>query len=249
MDILGTTDIRKLSANDNQVLMHKEVGEIFIKNQREGNIQYKQNNDGVFDVINFEPEIISDITSDYITVSFSAPPIFPFNDQSYMYIINSLVSIASQIHRIALDRKMLIRGAVTKEPVENYTKEKFMAGKMESEAVFPRVIIAKDIADLFIKHVSPTLMKKEEDGFYFINYLAHPSFTRSVEINDKLLIELLKIRSAIADGMSLTDNRDPRVKEKWRWLAKKFNESLDYFMHTFESIKFELATIKKFDVQ
>ncbi len=249
MDILGTKNLIEQESAKTWLLM--EVIEKFSSNKREHKIQYTKASDGIFDITSFEPEISSD--SDHIHVSFPASNIFPLNQNTEMFVISSLVGIVAQIHRLALERGILMRGAITKG-WQRHTgnnvigKAQVDVVELEKEAKYPRVVIAADLVTSFTKYM-PEPVRKDFDNVCFIDYLRHfpVILGQGAVINDTLVPALLNIRALIQEGLT-SENvfNDNHVKKKWIWLAETFNECIDY-CHKFESIRSEIGRIKQFN--
>lgn len=111
------------------------------------------------------------------------------------------------------------------------------AHKLEVESSFPRIILSKDVVELVkiqltyyaSKEIAPhySMLLKDEKGNYFINYLIGL-------INDDgyapilFEAELEKHRKIIITRID-EYNKNPKVREKYLWLAEYHN----YFCKTF----------------
>lgn len=137
--------------------------------------------------------------------------------------VNSLVNIASQIHRIALERELLMRGAITRD--WQYHKGSNVMGKAKVDAVYleeniakyPRTVISNDIVDLITKYIPDFLIRKDLDGIYFIDYLRNLPIMlgNGAVINDVLIPALLNIRTTIKNGLLNVNTINDRAQENW----------------------------------
>lgn len=101
---------------------------------------------------------------------------------------------------------------------------------LESEkAVFPRIIVSSEFLEYAKENESPqnskkeeikfiySLLKKDSDGYYFVDYLSEYGFADSYEEN----VYCLKIiKEFILQGLKKTDDR---VKAKYIWLKNYYN--------------------------
>lgn len=247
MDLLGVEHIVKNELEKVQML--REVIQILSSNNKEFNIEYIETPDHFFEISSFNPAISN--SADSVIVRFPSSNIYPLGHNSITFVINSLVSIASQIHRIALERGILVRGAITEGwQYPEIGRAQIDAVRLEQEkSVYPRVIISDNIANLFTKNSPAFLVRKDDDGIYFIDYLRHlpVMLGQGSMINDTLIPAFLNIRAIIeANIINLSIVKNDRALKKWKWLAKRFNDSLDYCQR-FESVKEQLNKLIKFD--
>jgi len=225
MDILGTTDL--IQRQFEEIL---EVLKVVASNNRKGEFQNRMALDGVTENVKYEAEISS--FSDHMVVS---------HPSDVAFALQSLLHIAIQIHGLVLERGLLIRGAITKGSLhhegnvvlgEALNKAVFLE---EKEAKYPRVIIDNTIISLCESDINSGLIVQDQiDKRYFVSYINHKlirGFTDEVIINKAIVIKKV-IENNIFDN-----DLNKKVKEKWEWLARKFN---NYFMSSKTQEKYHM---------
>lgn len=144
-----------------------------------------------------------------------------------MFALQSLFHIAIQIHAFALERGLLIRGAITKGSLPH--EGNVILGKAlnkavfleENEAKYPRVIIDNKIIALCENDINSDLIVQDQiDKRYFVNYINHP-LIRGV-VDEEIIHNAITVKKIIENKI-FDNDLNKRAKEKWEWLAKKFN--------------------------
>ncbi len=100
---------------------------------------------------------------------------YPANEMEFVFNISNLISYASWLHALALEKGMLMRGAITAGDL--FHKGNSIIGKALIDAVnieekianYPRVIVPENLINL-IPHNLRLFIEKDFDGLFFINY-------------------------------------------------------------------------------
>ncbi len=154
--------------------------------------------------------------SDHISISM------PFADNEFDSACNigNLVSHASWLHHIALNKGMLMRGAITMGTLVHHGNKIFgnalnkAVSIEENVAVYPRVVIENEVVKLLPLNLR-MFIEIDNDGLYYINYLKDK---RYVDNKFKTLISTL-----LKDNLqSCKTPREMGIYAKWHWLANKF---------------------------
>ena len=133
--------------------------------------------------------------------------------------IQKMLNIVANIQNEALDYDYLIRGAITIG--EFFHNNIFVYGKglieavniEESIAIFPRVIVNKEIKQLF-----PQYIFEDVDGNYFVNNFVFIYNSFKLETLKQVLLELLK-----------NNYKNERIKQKIMWIISYYNSFNNYW--------------------
>ena len=120
----------------------------------------------------------------------------------------------------------LFRGAITFGQIIHNNDFVFGPGFIQAytleskKANYPRIIIDNTIIDnLPVNDKCTTLVKKDDDGLYYIDTFAGMDFIhRNKKSNEHRLKDIYKL---ISDGLN---NNDDAIKQKYIWLQNKFNQ-------------------------
>ena len=133
--------------------------------------------------------------------------------------IQKMLNIVANIQNEALDYDYLIRGAITIG--EFFHNDIFVYGKglieavniEENIAIFPRVIVNKEIIQLF-----PQYIFEDVDGNYFVNNFVFIYNSFKLETLKQVLLELLK-----------NNYKNERIKQKIMWIISYYNSFNNYW--------------------
>ena len=207
----------------------------------------------VYTMKDLKPEISN--FSDHICISYPAEyQEEPFNTNEmkkflFQFFLESLIKIAVQLHRAALKKHLLIRGAITQGELRHegskiHGSALIDAVKLEEEcAVYPRTIISDSMItscekfQLNIFKLGQECIESDLDGAYFINYFINSWNFISPGVDTKILQQQLpEIKDIIQRNLlGVNQTKDLKKKLKWRWLAKKFNAALNFYFHKYDS--------------
>ncbi|HGT2644513.1 TPA: hypothetical protein ACM2VO_003358 [Legionella pneumophila] len=168
---------------------------------------------------------IKSLTKIYPTISnFSdhliASVPYPSTETEFVFNIANLISYASWLHLLALEKGMLMRGAITAGDL--FHRGNSIIGKALIEAVdieenvasYPRVIISENLINIIPPHLR-LFIEQDFDGLFFINYLRDSRYVKG-----DLYVKIQQIiNNKLADIKLMADIRRAM---KWQWLAKKF---------------------------
>ncbi len=152
-----------------------------------------------------------------IVTQFSDCVVFSCNDD-----IPSLSIMLDRIRELQnklLEGGLPTRGAITKGSIyhnQNYTIGPALvcAVHLEEKASTPRVVIDDDILKNIMNHeIIEFKINKDDDNIYYVKYIEY------WQQND--ISGLLHLRNTIIYGL-----RDKDIRDKYEWLAKKFNNRL-----------------------
>lgn len=248
MDILGTEQLTELEQQ--KVLM--DVIKQFSARQNEEKIDFHVASDNIPVVDGMSPTISS--FSDHILLSYTSSGVYPLGDSCANVVLMHLINYAAFIHQLALEKGMLMRGAITKGSLCH--QKDCVLGKALNEAVkleektaiYPRVILSNEVVISYKdkkNYISSSSVKRDFDGLYFINYLSDPYCMPIIE--KKSAPFFLKVREFINKNMSLYIS-DIHKLAKWQWLANKFDEALDLYRQKFDYLGVELQDVSKFNL-
>lgn len=255
MDMLGTKQIIDSGAYDHLI----EIVQSFSSNSRPFGIDYKElfnQPDARYEVSNMSPTISN--FSDHIAASYpstySKPP-FNSVERSSEVFIRSLVMVAVQVHQLAFQRGVLVRGALTEGELFHDGSSIIGSALNEADelernvAKFPRVVISENVMNLLSEYNFnyTNILSKDFDDKYYIKYFDFLFF--GVPAN-QLISCFINIRKTIEKNLHDSDiigNRNRFLK--WRWLAQKFNEHLSiYQAGKIEKLKEEFSKICEFNI-
>ena len=109
----------------------------------------------------------------------------------------------------------------------------------EREACYPRVIISNDLITLANTSSEISIIVKDHDDKYFVNYLMHSEFFLVACLQDRA--EPFKhIHRIITEKINtlLQEKCNSKVIVKWNWLVKKFNSSLNFHKSQYNATQF-----------
>lgn len=213
--------INEMEANNPKLLIDTDLESI-------RNITHYEHSVGIISLKRISPTISS--YSDHISISV------PYETNRFNLIANigNLISHASWLHHLALDYGFLMRGGIT---IGSLTHQgNIIIGKAlnkavvleENVAIYPRVIIEKEIADFLMQDEKTALfVDMDQDGLYFINYLLDRRYVK--------LETMPKILNTIDNNIRIhCQSNLMGIYAKWSWLRSKFPKRL--LSHT-KSIK------------
>lgn len=166
--------------------------------------------------------------SDSIVVSYE------MTEESSVY---HLLFDTYMVHIDLLRHGILVRGAITKGAL--YHDDRLVFGpalveavELEKYAMYPRVILSKEIIAIGMEHHGfwhdseeeekyiKSLIEKDSDGVFYVNYFG-VSPEDFDEGWDDLIIYLNFLRELIVD--SLQKETSVGIKLKYSWMSEKFN--------------------------
>lgn len=234
MDLLGSRKI--LAKPSKEAFLIKDIIDHFTSLARNFEIDHEitiEHTGERHQFHTYTPEISN--FSDHIVASYPAENFHPPFDSPSVRIY-SLIKIAAQFHRVALEQGFLMRGAIVQGGL--WHKGNSILGPALIEAVeleetiacYPRVIFQEPLISLLKENVpdlTTLYIERDFDGVYFFNYTKHFDF---VGVGSQLRAPLLAIKQQISNKLEHEDiQKNIKILTKWRWLANKFNVALDYF--------------------
>lgn len=254
MDILGT---KQMYTNFEKTLELKAIIERFSSYARTQKVNLEKAPARRYGLEQLEPEISN--FSDHILISY--PLVYDGQDIS-AHIPRSIVGMASNLHRMVLEHGMLIRGAITID--ELWHEGNSVLGKALNDAVklekktaiYPRVILSESAISHFKTCPDPlNIIRSDFDGVPFIDYLRDVNFNHVINIHNELIQELelipelKEIRSMLSKKLDSSEiKKDIHILTKWRWLAIKFNEYLDFCHQRYQTITDDnFESVQKFN--
>lgn len=252
MDVLGARN-----------LLNKEDLVTFIKYLTGNNRTFKHelmgpDKEGIYTLATLEPEISN--FSDHIVASYPSNKLIrPYTENHIKNdYIGSLIIIAAQIYRSALERGLLIRGALTEGMLEHEGTSIIGEALIEAVdieeniAIYPRVVITEKLISLTKAPIDYRIITRDFDGVYFLNFFLHP-IVIGVPSPQIMLEQFEKIKKIIESNIILLEedkNKNFRKLIKWYWLANNFDEALNYYQkENNEILKESLLKIKKFNIR
>lgn len=190
----------------------------------------------VFDIEVVENRKFSSF-SDCIVVSFEA-----VNSSVEMY--NTLKDIGLLLCRL-IGRGVLCRGAITKGKFIH--EEKFLFGPALNEAylletkaaLYPRVILDRDILDLVLDqksfrlpsdikgYISNNLLKLDSDGMYYVDYFNDIVENEQDRYSIRYLAYLHCLGKVIRSGlMASVHHSKADLRVKYAWMRERYNQSI-----------------------
>lgn len=226
------------------ILAWKEKIAKTVENKNEANKLYKIYQDFIKSFNNIEKNYPS------LRINIISASIFLSWDLNYYENSMKIMNILKcQIQQLAMN-DLLIRGGIFKGKLFHDNDMIFgpalcEAYRLENKcAVYPRIIFCEDIkkeyfADSQGDNNDPMgdyrkTVKKDLDGFYYIDYLAFHVNT-SIEGEIKQDIFYKHLRDLIVNNIE--DYKDhPEVKMKYEWLKENFNKAIEFYVED-ESMK------------
>lgn len=210
--------INKIETNNPKLLIEADLE--FITN-----ITSHTHSVGLTSLKRISPTISS--YSDHISISV------PYENNHFNLIANigNLISHASWLHHLALDKGFLMRGGLTIGSLKHIGN--VIIGKAlnkavtieENVAVYPRVVVEKVIGDFLMqdKRTAP-FVDMDQDGLYFINYLQD---TRYVKIET-----IPQILNTIDNNIRIhCQSNLMGIYAKWSWLKSKSQNALYHILN------------------
>lgn len=198
--------------------------------------------------------------------TFSDCLVISFKATERSEIFHTLNEIKWMIMRL-IYKGILCRGAITYGKLIHTDEVLFGPALAEAyileskAALYPRVILHKDIIDLAVKYKSKThnssqekeyvesLLEKDSDGMYYIDYFAKAS----EELNDPLYDfpdYMNKIADKIRKGlMGSSSIFKSDLKVKYRWMKERYNTLVDivqreeFIQELKQNHEFEIAEV------
>ena len=167
--------------------------------------------------------------------------------------LDGFKALSKKIHKIIADLAVdgfFCRGAITKGNLFHHDdilfgSAYFKAHKLESEAIYPRIIVDPDIYNLFDNDpLSPAFYSKDIDGFFYLNlttwYLFPPyccdwvSFLHRVR--EQIIKNLNDKDKRINTSLQSATKQDKieNIFEKYDWLYQEFNRNLNRYITIFD---------------
>lgn len=182
--------------------------------------------------------------SSYKVSQFSDSLVFSYSASEKAAVFWILMGLL-YLHLDAINHGLLIRGAVTFGKLVHDDNHLFGPAmdevyKMESEcAIFPRIIVDKDLIGLASKNPNSSnspddekrfienLLKQDFDGFLYIDYFFKGCEEIIASEDYHVLPEFIsKLSSLIKNNES---NKDLRIMQKYNWLKQRFNSVVKYY--------------------
>lgn len=250
MDILGT---KQITGSIEQTQLENVV-DIFSSINSNFKIDYDEVEDDPtvkYQVNDIKPEISN--FSDHIILSY--PKGYqqkPYDStQSEGIFIRSLIGLAVQLQREALQNSLLMRGAFNHGQLLHTGNSVIGTGLLdainleEKVAFYPRVIVTDQMVEIMKKvGLDPNLnyITRDFDGMYFIDYFKNRYM---VGFNEVLVKSLTIIQNVIEKNLRGFENKSGELA-KWRWLAMKFDEALEFYYDKEFAVKEEILQIPSF---
>lgn len=223
IDILGFQEHIRNSENNNDYANYIKRVMNFIEYLK------KDNDDGILSLKEIGREIT--IFSDSIVISY------PYDiESSLFYVLVDIIHIQLEL----LAEGILMRGGITTGDVYHggnivFGPAMVQAYKLESEcAIYPRIIMTEETIVEGVKNKISDhsyeqeleyvlgLVKKDTDGFYFIDFLSQP---QELDEEHYYYICLDKIKGLITNIL-LSKTLDLRVVSKYEWLKTYYNTTI-----------------------
>lgn len=195
--------------------------------------------------VHFVDDVDFTIMSDSIVISVEG------TDEGLAYLLFICATIQSRLF-LSPTQMILLRGGISYGQYFKYNNLSYgpamtNAYLLEGEASTPRIILDPNIAEKlkekgiigkvginkYTHDYTPStvntvfdlcLIRSSEDGYFFVNFLHHLELCRLSQNEYIGKSNMQSIQNAIINGLKHSNDR---VKQKYVWLCKFFNEQID----------------------
>lgn len=251
MDILGTTNIIN-SSEKIEIESFEHMIDLFLLNNNQFCIETgNKHTSANFEIINF---------SDHLVISFPVESEMLENQDMSKEMIERILAIglinkAASIYGMALERGLLIRGALVRGDLLHKKNKIFgpallKAINLEKKSFYPRIIVSEEVAKFFENIKSLTPINRDFDKSPYIGCLKSSIVMCNHPDRSKNVVNLFKkFQAQILKNINLNNIKcNDGHFEKWKWIAAEFDESLDHQIRMAPLSRNSLHGIDRFNI-
>lgn len=237
VDVLGFSEAVKGTIKDDREVAEEtlRISQLIDGIQSDLDIHNKRSKE----IFKFTDEQIKMVSGTRVVNQFSDSIVLSFSIKEESGIFLMLLDILF-LHVTALQHNFLLRGAIVRNKLL-HTQEKIFgpalveAYEMERNlAIYPRIVLDEEIIELSRKyfgkqngpdteeHFVRSLLKRDFDGMYYIDYFEAIETELDNQIED-MPEYLSRLRTII---MKISRMKNPSIRSKFLWLKEKYNETL-----------------------